>query len=145
MYIFFPWHFLLSLIFCSFFCSIYLCLYHWYKFFTVNFIHCDLLFNFAGSFLFSIVFNQDLVQHLFVSFVLLYFVFLFVYFSSNILFVIWFLATASIVHLALILYIFCFFWKDINPLTLKISLVILLPVCHIVLLMLIWRIWYWIN
>ena len=33
----------------------------------------------------------------------------------------------------------------INPLTPKISWVILLTVCNIVLLMLVWRIWYWIN
>ena len=33
----------------------------------------------------------------------------------------------------------------LNSLTPKISLVILLTVCHIVLVMLAWRIWYWIN
>ena len=33
----------------------------------------------------------------------------------------------------------------LNPLTPKISLVILLTVFHIVLVMLVWRIWYWIN
>ena len=33
----------------------------------------------------------------------------------------------------------------INPLTPKISLVILLTVCRTTLVMLIWRIWYWIN
>ena len=33
----------------------------------------------------------------------------------------------------------------INPLTPKISLVILLTVCHTVLVMLVLRIWYWIN
>ena len=33
----------------------------------------------------------------------------------------------------------------IIPLTPKILLVILLNICHIVLLMLVWRIWYWIN
>ena len=33
----------------------------------------------------------------------------------------------------------------LNPLTPKISLVILLTVCHTVLVMLVWRIWYWIN
>ena len=32
-----------------------------------------------------------------------------------------------------------------NPLTPKISLAILLTVCHTVLVMLVWRIWYWIN
>ena len=32
-----------------------------------------------------------------------------------------------------------------NPLTPKISLVILLTVCHMVLVMLVWRIGYWIN
>ena len=32
-----------------------------------------------------------------------------------------------------------------NPLTTMISLVILLTVCHTVLVMLVWRIWYWIN
>ena len=41
-------------------------------------------------------------------------------------------------------------WHDLwvmsfNPLTPKISLVILLTVCHTVLLMLVWIIWYWIN
>ena len=37
-------------------------------------------------------------------------------------------------------------WKLIlfNPLTPKISLVILFTVCYIVLAMLVWRIWYWI-
>ena len=33
----------------------------------------------------------------------------------------------------------------INPVTPKISFVILLTVCHTVLVMLVWRIWYWIN
>ena len=33
----------------------------------------------------------------------------------------------------------------LNPLTPKISLIILLTVCHIVLVMLVSRIWYWIN
>ena len=33
----------------------------------------------------------------------------------------------------------------LNPLTPKISLVILLTVCHTILVMLVWRIWYWIN
>ena len=33
----------------------------------------------------------------------------------------------------------------LNPLTPKISLVILLTVCHMILIMLVWRIWYWIN
>ena len=33
----------------------------------------------------------------------------------------------------------------LNPLTLKISLVILLTVCHTVLVMLVWRIWDGIN
>ena len=33
----------------------------------------------------------------------------------------------------------------INPLTPKISLVILLTVCHTIHMILIWRIWYWIN
>ena len=32
-----------------------------------------------------------------------------------------------------------------NPSAPKISLVIPLAVCHLVLLMLVWRIWYWIN
>ena len=32
-----------------------------------------------------------------------------------------------------------------NPLTPMILLVILLTVCHTVLVMLVWRIWYWIN
>ena len=35
--------------------------------------------------------------------------------------------------------------SQINPLTPKISLVNLLTVCHTVLMMLFWRIWYWIN
>ena len=34
---------------------------------------------------------------------------------------------------------------NIHPLTPKISLAILLTVCTIILVMLIWRIWYWIN
>ena len=34
---------------------------------------------------------------------------------------------------------------ELNPLTPKISLVILLTVCHAILMMSIWRIWYWIN
>ena len=33
----------------------------------------------------------------------------------------------------------------INPSTPKISLVILLTVCQMILIMLVWRIWYWIN
>ena len=33
----------------------------------------------------------------------------------------------------------------VNPLTPKISLVILLTVCQTVLVMLVWKIWYWIN
>ena len=33
----------------------------------------------------------------------------------------------------------------INPLTPKISLVILPTICHKTLMILIWRIWYWIN
>ena len=33
----------------------------------------------------------------------------------------------------------------VNPLTPKISLVILLSVYHTVLVVLVWRIWYWIN
>ena len=33
----------------------------------------------------------------------------------------------------------------IHPLTSKIALLIQLPVCHTVLVMLVWRIWYWIN
>ena len=33
----------------------------------------------------------------------------------------------------------------INPVTPKISFVILLTVCHTVFVMLVWRIWYWIN
>lgn len=49
-----------STIFCYFFffvCTISLCLYHPYKFFTVNFIHLDLSFICAGSF-FSIALNH---------------------------------------------------------------------------------------
>ena len=65
--------------------------------------------NFAGLFYyyyfiflnlfkwFSIVFNQDLLQHLFVSFVLLYFI-------CNLV-----LATALIIHLVLILHFFVLF------------------------------------
>ena len=34
---------------------------------------------------------------------------------------------------------------EVNPLTPKISLVILLTVCHTVLVMFVWRIWCWIN
>ena len=33
----------------------------------------------------------------------------------------------------------------LNPFTPKISLAILLTVCHNILIMLVWRIWYWIN
>ena len=33
----------------------------------------------------------------------------------------------------------------LNPLIPKISLVILLTVCQMILIMLVWRIWYWIN
>ena len=33
----------------------------------------------------------------------------------------------------------------INPFTSKISIVILLTVCHTILVMLVWRIWSWIN
>ena len=32
-----------------------------------------------------------------------------------------------------------------NPLTPEISLLTLLTVCYTVLVMLLWRIWYWIN
>ena len=51
----------------------------------------------------------------------------------------------------------CVFWSQsmalrfavlittLNPLTPKISLTILLTVCHIVVVMLVSRIWYWIN
>ena len=35
--------------------------------------------------------------------------------------------------------------QSFNPFTSKISLVILLTVCHTVLVMLVWRIWFWIN
>ena len=38
-----------------------------------------------------------------------------------------------------------FNWFFFNPLTPKISLVVLLTVCHIVLVILAWKIWYWIN
>ena len=34
---------------------------------------------------------------------------------------------------------------EVNPLTPKISLVILVTLCYIVLVMLVWRIWCWIN
>ena len=42
---------------------------------------------------------------------------------------------------------FCSFgWKpNLNPVTPKILLVILLTVCHTVLVMLLWRSWYWVN
>ena len=36
-------------------------------------------------------------------------------------------------------------YYSLYPLTPKISITILLTVCHIVLVMLVWRIWYWIN
>ena len=36
-------------------------------------------------------------------------------------------------------------WRKVNPLTPKISFIILLTVCHLALVMLVWRIWYWIN
>ena len=36
-------------------------------------------------------------------------------------------------------------WLFVNPLTPKILLVILLTICHTILMMSIWRIWYWIN
>ena len=51
----------------------------------------------------------------------------------------------------------CVFWSQsmalrfavlittLNPFTPKISLTILLTVCHTVLVMLVSRIWYWIN
>ena len=35
--------------------------------------------------------------------------------------------------------------SPLNPLTPKISLVILFTICHIILMMLVQRIWYWIN
>ena len=35
--------------------------------------------------------------------------------------------------------------QSFNPFTSKISLIILLTVCHTVLVMLVWRIWFWIN
>ena len=35
--------------------------------------------------------------------------------------------------------------SHIHPLTSTIALVIQLPVCHTVLVMLVWRIWYWMN
>ena len=35
--------------------------------------------------------------------------------------------------------------KTLNPLTPKISLVILITVYQTILIMLVWRIWYWIN
>ena len=52
-----------------------------------------------------------------------------------------------------LIYLFVTFRQDdslqlkswLNPLTPKISLLILLTICHIALLMLVWRIWYWIN
>ena len=34
---------------------------------------------------------------------------------------------------------------EVNPLTPKISLVILLTICHTVLMTFVWRIWRWIN
>ena len=36
-------------------------------------------------------------------------------------------------------------WWKVNPLTPKISFIILLTVCHLAFVMLVWRIWYWIN
>ena len=38
-----------------------------------------------------------------------------------------------------------YYCNNFNPLTPKISLVILLTVCHTVLVTLVWRTWYWIN
>ena len=38
-----------------------------------------------------------------------------------------------------------FFRKSLNPVTPKISVVILLTVCQMILIMLVWRIWYRIN
>ena len=35
--------------------------------------------------------------------------------------------------------------ETLKPFTHKISLIILLTVCHTILTMLVWRIWYWIN
>ena len=42
---------------------------------------------------------------------------------------------------------FCSFgWKpNLNPVTPKILLVIVLTVCHTVLVMLVWRSWFWVN
>ena len=39
----------------------------------------------------------------------------------------------------------CVTFFVLNPLTPKFSLVILVTVCHTVFVMLVWRIWYWIN
>ena len=36
-------------------------------------------------------------------------------------------------------------FPSFNSFTPKISSVILLTVCHTILMMLVWRIWYWIN
>ena len=36
-------------------------------------------------------------------------------------------------------------FPSFNTFTPKISSVILLTVCHTILMMLVWRIWYWIN
>ena len=35
--------------------------------------------------------------------------------------------------------------KTVNPLTHKISLIILQTVCQMICIILVWRIWYWIN
>ena len=40
---------------------------------------------------------------------------------------------------------FCVFYGPSNPLTPRISIVVLLTDSHLALVMLIWRIWYWIN
>ena len=44
---------------------------------------------------------------------------------------------------------FLFYWKlyklNFNPFTTKISLVILLTICQMILILSVWRIWYWIN
>ena len=50
-----------------------------------------------------------------------------------------------IYQLYVYIYIYIYHAFFFNPLTPKISLETLLTVCHTFLVMLVWRIWYWIN
>ena len=51
----------------------------------------------------------------------------------------WLFFTLVIEHLL------CYMRNLVNPFTLKILSVILLTLCHTILMMLVWRSWYWIN